>query len=90
MPTRETLHAKLRELEGLLSSAAEQSLRDEFREAFEEARKLVVAVRHSGCVDGPELERLARFIDDCLPWQEDVLRSWQRLERSIRREKSRG
>lgn len=48
-------------------------------EAFRVARQLADKLRASGSLNGPEFGRLSRFVDDSLPWDEQLLDAWHRL-----------
>lgn len=78
------LDAELAELlETLMESlvqAEELAKKSEFRAAFRDAQALCSVLQRVGTLDGPEYERLARFIDDSLPWTEEVLQRWHSFQ----------
>lgn len=71
-----TATERLQEFAAVLEVAALQSHRADEREALEHGRRMALALIARGEVNGPNADSLARFVDDSLPWTEDILQAW--------------
>lgn len=60
------------------------SERTDYKSAFRDAQELAHAVMVSADYEGAAFDRLQRYVSDCLPWTEEVVKEWNRLERNLR------
>lgn len=82
------LVAELEKLGELLERAERNAERRDPAEAYRAALTQVQGLMKTSTLTGPTFQRLSRFVDDSLPWNEELLGCWQRVQGMLREQRS--
>ena len=78
------LASELREFLARLESARDACERPEFLASYNAAITLTTSIVGQQDLQIGEFERLERIVSDALPWSDDLLETWHRIERLLR------
>lgn len=79
----DSFQTEVDEFDALLEKRRNDAARSDDGEAFSDARGFLQRFRDAENLVGQEFGLLARFFNDCVPWDDELVRSWQRLEKKV-------